>query len=424
GGLLPETHDDLGALTAAVDAGATVPDVVVTACPPGGNSADAARTALADTLRLLQAWLADDRWADTRLALITRGGVATARGEDIGDLAAAAVWGLVRSAQSEHPDRFVLVDAEDTADALRALPAAIAATEPQLAVRDGRTLAPRLTRTPATGTDGGAGKPWDPEGTVLVTGAFGVLGGLVARHLVTGHGVRHLLLTGRRGADTPEANALVDVLTALGAQVRSAACDTADRDAVAALLAGVADDHPLTAVVHSAGTLDDGVIGSLTPERLDHVLRPKADAALNLHELTRDLPLAAFVLFSSASGTVGSSGQGNYAAANAFLDALAQHRRAQGLPGQSLAWGMWAERSTLTGTLDEVDLRRIARGGVGALTSDEGLALFDTALELDDAVLVPVRIDLARMRARAGNAAVPALFRALVRGAVRRTAAS
>ncbi|MDX2831283.1 type I polyketide synthase [Streptomyces scabiei] len=424
GGLLPETHDDLGALTAAVDAGATVPDVVVTACPPGGNSADAARTALADTLRLLQAWLADDRWADTRLALITRGGVATARGEDIGDLAAAAVWGLVRSAQSEHPDRFVLVDAEDTADALRALPAAIAATEPQLAVRDGRTLAPRLTRTPATGTDGGAGKPWDPEGTVLVTGAFGVLGGLVARHLVTGHGVRHLLLTGRRGADTPEANALVDELTALGAQVRSAACDTADRDAVAALLAGVADDHPLTAVVHSAGTLDDGVIGSLTPERLDHVLRPKADAALNLHELTRDLPLAAFVLFSSASGTVGSSGQGNYAAANAFLDALAQHRRAQGLPGQSLAWGMWAERSTLTGTLDEVDLRRIARGGVGALTSDEGLALFDTALELDDAVLVPVRIDLARMRARAGNAAVPALFRALVRGAVRRTAAS
>ncbi|BBC30132.1 Polyketide synthase [Streptomyces graminofaciens] len=422
GQLLPETHEDLDALAAAVDEGAAVPDVVVTACPPGGNSADAARTALADTLRLLQTWLADDRWADTRLVLITRGGVATAPGEDIADLADAAVWGLVRSAQSEHPDRFVLVDAEDPADALRALPAALAATEPQLAVRDGRTLAPRLVRTAAADT--AAVKPWDPEGTVLVTGAFGVLGGLVARHLVTRHGVRHLLLTGRRGADTPEATALVDELTALGAQVEAAACDTADRDAVAALLAGIPDAHPLTAVVHSAGTLDDGVIGSLTPERLDHVLRPKADAALNLHELTRDLPLAAFVLFSSASGTVGSSGQGNYAAANAFLDALAQHRRAQGLPGQSLAWGMWAERSTLTGTLDEVDLRRIARGGVGALTSDEGLALFDTALERDDAVLVPVRLDLARLRARAGTAAVPALFRALVRGAARRTAAT
>jgi acyl transferase domain-containing protein/acyl carrier protein len=424
GQLLPETHETLDALTAAVDGGAAVPDVVVTLCPPGGNSADAARTALAGTLGLLQTWLADDRWADTRLVLVTRGGVATAPGEDIGDLAAAAVWGLVRSAQSEHPDRFVLVDAEDPAEALKALPAALSATEPQLAVRDGRTLAPRLTRTPPTDAEAVAGKPWDPEGTVLVTGAFGVLGGLVARHLVTGHGVRRLLLTGRRGADTPEATALVDELTALGARVETAACDTADRDALAGLLAGVPDTHPLTAVVHSAGVLDDGVIGSLTPERLDHVLRPKADAALNLHVLTRDLPLAAFVLFSSASGTVGSSGQGNYAAANAFLDALAQHRRAQGLPAQSIAWGMWAERSTLTGTLDEVDLRRIARGGVGALTSDEGLALFDAALERDDAVLVPVRLDLARLRARAGTGPVPALFRALVRGAARRTAAT
>ncbi|MFF7393699.1 type I polyketide synthase [Streptomyces scabiei] len=424
GQLLPETHEDLDALTAAVDGGAAVPDVVVTLCPPGGNSADAARTALAGTLSLLQTWLADDRWADTRLVLVTRAAVATERGEDIGDLAAAAVWGLVRSAQSEHPDRFVLVDAEDPAEALKALPAALSATEPQLAVRDGRTLAPRLTRTPPADAEAVAGKPWDPEGTVLVTGAFGVLGGLVARHLVTEHGVRHLLLTGRRGADTPEATALVDELTALGARVETAACDTADRDALAGLLAGVPDTHPLTAVVHSAGVLDDGVIGSLTPERLDHVLRPKADAALHLHELTRDLPLAAFVLFSSASGTVGSSGQGNYAAANAFLDALAQHRRAQGLPAQSIAWGMWAERSTLTGTLDEVDLRRIARGGVGALTSEEGLALFDAALERDDAVLVPVRLDLARLRARAGTGPVPALFRALVRGAARRAAAT
>ncbi|KND44528.1 type I polyketide synthase [Streptomyces stelliscabiei] len=422
--LLPETHENLDALTAAVDGDAAVPDVVVTLCPPGGNSADAARTALAGTLRLLQTWLADDRWADTRLVLVTRGGVATAPGEDIGDLAAAAVWGLVRSAQSEHPDRFVLVDADDPAEALKALPAALSATEPQLAVRDGRTLAPRLTRTPPTDAEAAAGKPWDPEGTVLVTGAFGVLGGLVARHLVTEHGARHLLLTGRRGADTPEAAALVDELTALGARVETAACDTADRDALAGLLAGVPDTHPLTAVVHSAGVLDDGIIGSLTPERLDRVLRPKADAALHLHELTRDLPLAAFVLFSSASGTVGSSGQGNYAAANAFLDALAQHRRAQGLPGQSIAWGMWAERSALTGTLDEVDLRRMARGGVGALTSDEGLALFDAALERDDAVLVPLRLDLARLRARAGTGAVPALFRALVRGAARRTAAT
>ncbi|MFJ5099549.1 type I polyketide synthase [Streptomyces sp. NPDC088554] len=421
--LLPDTHPDLDALTKSVNnADAALPDVVVAVCPSGGNSADAARTVLAETLRLLQAWLADDRWADTRLALITRGAVATAPGEDIGDLAAAAVWGLVRSAQSEHPDRFVLADAEDPAEALAALPAALAAAEPQIAVRDGRTLVARLARTPAP--DDAVAAPWNSEGTVLVTGAFGLLGSLVARHLVATHGVRHLLLTGRRGADTPEALALVDELTALGAEVTAAACDTADRDALAALLAAVPEPHPLTAVVHAAGVLADGVIGSLTPESLDHVLRPKADAAVHLHELTRELPLSAFVLFSSASGTLGSSGQGNYAAANTFLDALAEHRRATGLPAHSLAWGMWADRSTLTGTLDEVDLRRVSRSGVGAFGADEGLALFDAALARTDAVLVPVRFDLARLRARAGTVGVPALFRGLVRGAERRTAAT
>ncbi|MEV6945302.1 type I polyketide synthase [Streptomyces sp. NPDC051172] len=425
--LLPETHPELAALTAAVEAGAPVPDTVVTALPAGGDSADAARSGLTAVLQLLQDWLADDRWADTRLVLVTRGAVATAPGDDIGDLTAAAVWGLVRSAQSEHPGRIVLLDTDGDTEAgldVPAIAAALAAGETQLALQDGRLLAPRLARVAGAETGTGTTKPWDPDGTVLVTGAFGVLGALVARHLVTEHGVRRLLLTGRRGPDTAEARELVGELTALGAHVDARACDAADREALAALLAGIPDAHPLTAVVHSAGVLDDGVIGSLTPERIDRVLRPKADAALNLHDLTEHLPLTAFVLFSSASGTVGSSGQGNYAAANAFLDALARRRRARGLPAQSLAWGMWAERSALTGTLDEVDLRRLARGGVAALSNEEGLSLFDTALALDEPALVPVRLDLARVAARAATAGVPPLFRELVRVPARRTAAT
>ncbi|PWS44334.1 modular polyketide synthase BFAS4, partial [Streptomyces sp. ZEA17I] len=205
-----------------------------------------------------------------------------------------------------------------------------------------------------------------------------------------------------------------------GARVDVEACDVADRDALAALLAGIPADRPLSAVVHAAGVLDDGTVESLTPARMRHVLRPKVDAALHLHDLTRDLPLSAFVLFSSASATVGNAGQGNYAAANAFLDALAQHRRALKLPAQSLAWGLWERRSTMTGTLTAADLRRMSRGGTAAIGSEEGLALFDAALTLDEPLLVPVRIDLGRLRTAARTAPVPALLSALVPGTVRR----
>ncbi|MGW8768201.1 type I polyketide synthase [Streptomyces sp. NPDC055815] len=259
----------------------------------------------------------------------------------------------------------------------------------------------------------------DPQGTVLVTGATGALGGLVSRHLVTEHGARRLLLVSRRGADAPGSKELAADLAGLGAEVTLAACDTADRDALARLLDGVR----LTAVVHAAGVLDDGVITALTPERLDTVLAAKATAARHLHELTEDQDLAAFVLFSSVMGVIGGAGQGNYAAANASLDALAQHRKAQGLPAVSLAWGMWAETAGrpgaagMAGTLSEADRVRIARTGLAPIDRTEGLALLDAALRVDSPALVPAPIDRAALGAL--GAQLPAVLRDLAPAAPR-----
>ncbi|MGK4578840.1 SDR family NAD(P)-dependent oxidoreductase [Kitasatospora sp. HPMI-4] len=414
--LLGEDALGLG-LPGHTDRAASV-DTVLTVIPTEpGEGAEAAHTAVRRALALVQQWLADDRFADARLVLATRGAMAVTPGEDVADLGAAAVWGLVRSAQSEHPGRLVLVDLDGDELSTRALPAAVADGEPQLALRAGAVHVPRLTRVTAADAQAPAFAP-DPQGTVLVTGATGTLGALVARHLVTTHGVRKLLLVSRRGLEAAGAGELVAELTESGAEVTLASCDVADREALAALLA----EHRLTAVVHTAGVLDDGVVSSLTPERVNTVLRPKADAAWYLHELTKHQELSAFVLFSAAAGTLGGPGQANYAAANAFLDALAHHRRAAGLPATALAWGLWAERSGMTGTLDTADLDRITRAGVAALTSGEGLSLLDTATALGGAAYVPMRLDLAALRGQAASPALPALLRGLVRGPARRSA--
>ncbi|WP_184549021.1 type I polyketide synthase, partial [Streptosporangium becharense] len=259
---------------------------------------------------------------------------------------------------------------------------------------------------------------FDPAGTVLVTGGTGTLGGLVARHLAGVHGVRHLVLTSRRGHDAQGVAELEAELAGLGAEVTVAACDVADREALAALLAAVPADRPLTGVVHTAGVLDDGVIGTLTADRLETVLRPKVDAAWHLHELTRGLDLSAFVLYSSAAGVFGDAGQANYAAANAFLDALAAHRRAHGLPATSLAWGFWEQRSGMSTHLTDADVARMERSGARALSSEEGMALFDAGRALDEALLVPIHLDLAALRTRTDT--LPALLRGLVRTSTRR----
>ncbi|WP_331762734.1 type I polyketide synthase [Streptomyces sp. NBC_01563] len=370
-------------------------------------------------LELAQGWLAGEEAGRARLVVVTRGAVAAVGGE-VPDPVQAAVWGLLRTAQSENPDRFVLVDLDGDVASRAVLSAVVASGEPQVAVRRGEVFVPRLVRAVVAaerpvGDLGG-------EGTVLVTGASGSLGGLVARHLVTERGVRHLLLVSRRGEQAPGAAELVADLTDLGASVRVAACDVADRDVLAAVLDAVPAEHPLVGVVHTAGVLDDGVLSSLTPERLGAVLRPKVDAAWYLHELTRGLDLSLFVLFSSAAGVFGGAGQANYAAANAFLDALAEVRRGEGLVGQSLAWGLWAQASGMTGQLGEGDLRRLARGGLVPLSSGQGLELFDVAVGVDASVVVPVRVDLAALRAR--PELTPLLLRGLVRVPSRRVAES
>ncbi|MFF9772039.1 SDR family NAD(P)-dependent oxidoreductase, partial [Streptomyces sp. NPDC014636] len=371
-------------------------------------------------LESLQAWLAEERLAGSRLVVVTRGAVSAVPGEDVTDLAAAAVWGLVRSAQAEHPDRFVLLDLDGQQLSDTTREAVLAGGESQIAVREGRVYIPRLARAMVPATPTVSTAVWDADGSVLITGASGVLGRLVARHLVAEHGVRRVILASRRGPEMSGAAELTAELSALGAEVVFEACDVTDRVALSGLLARVPADRPLRGVVHAAGVLDDGLIESLTPERLDAVLRPKVDAAAHLHELTQDLGLTAFVLFSSAAATFGAAGQGNYAAANMFMDALAAHRRAHGLPAVSLAWGFWAERSEMTGHLSEIDMARMARFGMTPLSADEGLALFDVAHTTDEALLVPTRMDVAVLRANARPGTVPTILRHLIGAPARR----
>ncbi|MER5748175.1 SDR family NAD(P)-dependent oxidoreductase, partial [Streptomyces sp. NPDC002225] len=385
----------------------------------GEDLAARTHTLLLDVLDTLQEWLADEKFERSRLVVVTRGAVTGVPGGHSPDPAAAAVWGLLRSAQTENPGRFLLLDADpgEYGSLAGAVTAAMEADEPQIALRSGRLHVPRLARI--TAPPAAASAPFG-TGTVLVTGAMGTLGALVARHLVTEHGVRRLLLTSRRGPAAEGASELRAELTGLGARVRVVACDMGEREDVATLLASVPAEHPLTAVVHTAGVLDDGIVAGLTHEQVASVLRPKVAAAWHLHELTRDSDLAAFVLFSSAAGTLGSPGQANYAAANAFLDGLAHHRRATGLRALSLGWGLWADDSGMTSAMSSADVARMARSGVAPMAADAGLALLDASLSADRAYLLAARVDTSALRAAATSGPTPAVFRGLVRTSSRR----
>ncbi|MEU6819799.1 type I polyketide synthase, partial [Streptomyces atriruber] len=422
-------------LLASVEAGAPAPQLV--AAPVEPDPADDGLALATHVLDLVQTWLAAPLH-DSRLVLVTRGAVAY-DGEGIPgsgpgdvDVAAAAVWGLVRSAQSENPDRFTLIDLGPD-DTIAAAMDAAQLDEPQLAVHGGEIRVPRLTRaTDATaptapegeetsGPGGKSGGPdgLDPDGTVLITGGSGVLGRLVAEHLVRDWGVRHLVLASRRGDRTPGSDELRSHLQELDATVELASADVGDAEAVAALIASVDPAHPLTGVIHAAGVLDDAVVTAQTPESLARVWAAKATAARLLHEATRDIPLGLFVVFSSAAASLGSPGQANYAAANAYCDALVQHRRAQGLPGLSIAWGLWQATSGMTGQLSDTDLARMKRTGFAALTDEAGLALLDAARAHDHAYVVAADLD-----PRALTDGLSPLLRTLTAPATRRRVAS
>jgi len=410
-----ETFADVSAFASGGDhTGAAVLWSPETASADGGDVPATVRTAVHNALAVLRDWLAEPGCADSTLIVLTRNG-AGLPGETP-DLAAAAVRGLVRSAQSEHPGRMVNVDLADNdlADLRQRIAAAVAMDEPQLAIRDGVTAAPRLIRRTTVESTGG---PFG-AGTVLITGGAGGLAAVTARHLVTSYGVRRLLLASRRGFDAPGVAELVTELTALGAEVGVAACDVSDRAAVAALLESVPVHKSVTAVVHTAGVVDDGTIETLTAEQVDRVLAPKVDAAWHLHELTRDMGLSAFVLFSSAGPLLGGQGQGNYAAANAAMDALAQARRSAGLPAHSLAWGLW--KRGMAGALDDPGadhlLRQIrTRLGLSPIEPDIGMRMFDDALTTGEPMLMTALLDTPALTALGRLGTLPAVLRGLIR---------
>ncbi|MEV0610941.1 SDR family NAD(P)-dependent oxidoreductase [Polymorphospora rubra] len=396
-----------------------VPDVVVWECP-GGVEPGAVRAAVAGVLDVVQRWVRQDRFGSSTLVVLTRGAV------DGGDVAGGGVWGLVRAAQAEHPGRIVLLDADRYADVADLVASVSASGQPQVLARDGGLWVPRLSKvapgiTPDPGTDSAdaVGGVWG-GGTVLVTGGTGLLGGLVARHLVRVHGVRSLVLLSRRGVAAVGVDVLVGELTGLGARVEVVACDVADRVALAAVVEGVvAGGSRVSGVVHAAGVLDDGVVESLTVSRLDAVLRAKVDAAWNLHEVVGRVD--AFVMFSSAAGVLGAPGQANYAAANAACDALAFYRRGLGLPAHSLAWGLWAETSGMTGHLDQNDLTRLQGTGLLPLPTDEALSVFDSALTTEHGMLLAAKVDIQMLQKRTASAGIPLLLQSLVSVPTRRT---
>ncbi|MER8162866.1 SDR family NAD(P)-dependent oxidoreductase, partial [Streptomyces sp. NPDC094472] len=364
-------------------------DVVVSFVAPHGNTDDvpvATRQYVHEALTLLREWLADSRTESCRLVFVTRGALS--------DLASATVWGLLHTAQTEHPDRFQLVDLDDAESAV-SLPDAIRCAQPQVAIRSGQMVVPQLV--PA---DTRQGEQVHTDGTILITGGTGMMGATLARHLAKS-GAQRLLLVSRQGQHAEGAPQLLDDLRAAGATAAVESCDVSDPDQLSDLLRNV--QPPLTGVIHAAGQLDDGVVTRLTDEQVDTVFRPKVDAAWNLHLATRQMDLSFFILCSSVAGIIGTAGQAGYAAANAFLDALAQHRRDLGLPAQSMAWGLWQQPSAMTQGMTPADYQRLVDSGVVPFSDAVGVSLFDRARLLPEPLLVAASIDHEKLRRRSDS---------------------
>ncbi|HEY8978274.1 MAG TPA: thioester reductase domain-containing protein [Streptomyces sp.] len=409
---------DLDAVGAAVAAGGHVDVVRATLLPEPGEVVPAAHLGAHRAWELVRDWLGDERLSGTRLAVVTTRAVVgdVDGGQDAAVPVGATAWGLLRSAQTENPGRIFLIDHDGAPESVALLSGAVDLAESQLLIRRGVAYRPRLLPLEAPAA-AAAGVRWNPEGTVLITGGTGALGTLFARHLITRHGVKRLILTSRRGPEAPGASELHAELTALGAEVTITAGDVVDRAFLARVLTSTPVEHPVTAVIHTAGVRDDGIVSSLTPERISPVLLPKVDAAWHLHELTRELGLEldAFVLFSSIAAMFGGAGQASYAAANTFLDALAAHRRSLGLPATSVSWGLWDETvGGLADNLTEGDLRRIKAQGIRQITPETGITLFEESLNGGHPVPVATPVDLGVLE---NAATAPELLRTLVASA-------
>ncbi|ORW69652.1 hypothetical protein AWC22_25615 [Mycobacterium riyadhense] len=385
-----------------------IADVVLLDCGPSIGDTDTVQRTHQLThqvLGVLQTWLGQQRFDSGTLLIVTRGAVMLP-GDTVSDPGGSAVWGLVRSSQSEDPGRVIIVDADQSDFDVTAV---VAAQEPQVVVRGGVVHAARLARSQVE-TQAERDRSRSFPDVVLVTGGTGGLGAELARHLVTKRGVQRLVLASRRGPDAPGAAHLQAELSELGADVRIAACDVSDRAAVHELVASIPG---LTGVIHTAAVIDNGLVPSLTADRIDTVLAAKADAAWYLHEATENLDLSVFAMYSSEAGVLGGAGQGNYAAANCFLDGLAAYRRSRGLVGQAIAWGIWAQSRQF---IDGVELARLDRTGLAPISTKLWLQWFDEITASDHISVVAARLDLSALRREAGAGQLQPMLRGLVAG--------
>ncbi|MEU8901839.1 SDR family NAD(P)-dependent oxidoreductase, partial [Nocardia sp. NPDC048505] len=391
---------------ASVDEAAEGSVVVLWSESPDAGRPDNPTSATSDVLTVLQHWLGRTRLERSILLVITSGAV-DVDGTEAFDPIASAVWGLVRAAQTEHPGRFVLLDALERDIPETRLAAIALAGEPEVALRDGQARVPRLRTLPVPDNlpSGRFG-----NGTVLITGGTGGLGSLVAQHLVHAHGVRHLTLISRRGSATAGARDLMDRLAVAGAAVEVVECDVTDRAELAHLLTRL----QVSAVIHLAGVLDDALVENLTTDSLARVLAPKASGAWHLHELTAESDLAAFIVFSSAAGVLGGAGQGNYAAANRYLDGLIAYRRSRGLPGVSIAWGLWSEATAMTAHLSTADADRLRGWGMAPLSTEHALELLDSALAADPPLVIATHLDTSALRIQQAEGTLPPALSLLV----------
>ncbi|MFD5468795.1 type I polyketide synthase, partial [Kitasatospora sp. NPDC127059] len=392
--------------------GAALAELAAEATPTGVFALLRGELAPLNAVALLQAL--GDTGSEAPVWLATRGAVGVGGPDAPISTRQAQLWGLGRVAALEAADTWGgLVDLPERLDAegARRVSALLlrGVAEDEVAVRPEAAYARRLVR--ADWEERAEPNRWAPSGTVLVTGGTGALGAHVARRLARA-GAEHLILTSRRGQEAPGAAELAAELAELGARVTIVACDVSDGEAVAALLAAIPAEHPLTAVVHTAGVLDDGVLSALTPERLQRVVAAKTDGALHLDRLTRDLPLSAFVLFSSLAGVVGAAGQANYAMANAALDALAERRRQSGLPATAVAWGAWAGEGMAA--TDEVVRERMRRTGFRPMRPESALRVLEGAIQYGETAVLAADIDWERYAQAHGAAAQRPLLRALV----------